>query len=261
MGRWRPRGFATQDVRWSRAATGGTGFSAKSMRDRNVFDYHNYLFMGTTNEIVTDFDLNQVFLVQELFNGNAGIELAFDTQERKQKEFTPFDTGDRKAIQIDLSENLSPGDSDFDGVGDRLFNENLGRPVIRWNDNFVRNRTNEQDTFRATAFGTLDFEKFSNNDFLSKFFGKHTLTGLYEDRENINLQRQIRGSLERQQKWPGSAEISNRLSDNFRRIVKTQVYLGPDVRDSRVLVGSYRRILADSFPEDRGRVWHLVFRQ
>ena len=171
-------------------------------------------------------------MVQELFNGNAGIELAFDTQERKQKEFTPFDTGDRKAIQIDLSENLSPGDSDFDGVGDRLFNENLGRPVIRWNDNFVRNRTNEQDTFRATAFGTVDFAKFSNNDLISKFLGKHTITGLYEDRENINLTRQIRGSWwADNSKWPGSAEISNGLSDNFRRIVKTQVYLGPDVRD------------------------------
>ena len=109
MGRWRPRGFATQDVRWTSAATGGTGFSAKSLRNRDVFDYHNLLFMGTTNEIVTEFDLNQVFLVQELFNGNAGIELAFDTQRREQLEFTPFDTGDRKAIQIDITENHSPG--------------------------------------------------------------------------------------------------------------------------------------------------------
>lgn len=232
MGRWRPRGFATQDVRWSRAATGGTGFSAKSVRDRNVFDYHNKLFMGTTNEIVTEFDMNQVFLVQEFFNGNAGIELAFDTQTRDQLEFTPFDTGDRKAIQLDLSQNLSPGDSDFDGVGDRLFNENLGRPVIRWNDNFTRTRKNEQDTFRATAFATFDFQNVMNNDGLSKIFGKHTLTGLYEDRENVNLQRQIRGSWwADNSKWPGAAEISNGLSDNFRRIVKTQVYLGPDARN------------------------------
>jgi len=261
MARWRPRGFATQDVRWSRAATGGTGFSAKSMRDRNVFDYHNYLFMGTTNDIVTDFDLNQVFLVQELFNGNAGIELAFDTQERKQKEFTPFDTGDRKAIQIDLSENLSPGDSDFDGVADRLFNENLGRPVIRWNDNFVRNRTNEQDTFRATAFGTLDFEKFSNNDLISKFLGKHTITGLYEDRENINLQRQIRGSWwADNSKWPGSAEISNGLSDNFRRIVKSQVYLGPDVRNftspGQVRIDGYLDVPFPKIGDEYG-IWYF----
>jgi len=232
MGRWRPKGFATQDVQWTGAATGGTGFSAKSLRNRDVFDYHNNLFMGTTNSIVTEFDMNQVFLVQEFFNGSAGIEMAFDTQTRDQFEFTPFDQGDRKAIQLDISENLSPGDSDFDGVPDRLFNENLGRPVIRWNDNFERTRVNEQDTFRATAFATVDFQNFMQNDGLAKILGKHTFTGLYEDRENINLQRQIRGSWwADNSKWPGAAEISNGLSDNFRRIVKTQVYLGPDARN------------------------------
>ena len=231
MGRWRPRGFATQDVQWSKAATGGTGFTSKSLRDRNVFDYHNLMFMGTTNEIVTDFDMNQVFLVQELFNGSAGIELAFDTQTRDQFEFTPFDQGDRKAIKIDLSENLSPGDSDFDGVPDRLFNENLGRPVVRWNDNFSKTRVNEQDTFRATTFATVDFQNIMQNDSWAKFLGKHTFTGLYEERENVNLARQVRGSWWADNSdWPGSAYISNGLSDNFRRIVKTQVYMGPDVR-------------------------------
>ena len=276
MGRWRPRGFATQDVRWSRAATGGTGFDAKSMRDRNVFDYHNLLFMGTTNDIVTEFDLNQVFLVQELFNGNAGIELAFDTQRREQLEFTPFDTGDRKAIQLDLDQNHSPGDSDFDGIPDRLFNENLGRPVIRWNDNFTRTRENEQDTFRATAFATLDFDKVTNNDVMSKIFGKHTITGLYEDRENINLQRQIRGSWwADNSKWPGDASISNGLSDNFRRIVKSRVYLGPsavglqsasDLRIDGVLEIDFPKIgdeygiwyFDNSLKQDQQAIWRII---
>lgn len=231
MGRWRPRGFATQDVQWSGPATGGTGFTARSLNDRNVFDYHNLLFMGTTNFVNTEFDLNQVFLVQELLNGNAGIELAFDTQTRDRVEFLPFDTGD-KQIDIDITEALSPGDSDFDGFADRLPNTNLGRPVIFWGDSHQRTRRNEQDTFRATAFATLDFDKVLSNDGLAKIFGKHTLTGLYEDRENIDLTRAIRGSWWADSgKWPGSPDISNGLSDNFRRIVHTQVYLGPDTRN------------------------------
>ncbi|MBN12269.1 MAG: hypothetical protein CMI17_04600 [Opitutaceae bacterium] len=261
MGRWRPRGFATQDVRWSSAATGGTGFSSKSLRNRDVFDYHNNLFMGTTNSIVTEFDMNQVFLVQEFFNGAAGIEVAFDSQSRDQFEFTPFDQGDRKAIQLDLSQNLSPGDSDFDGVGDRLFNENLGRPVIRWNDNFSKTRVNEQDTFRATAFATVDFQNFMQNDGLAKILGKHTFTGLYEDRENINLTRQVRGSWWADNSdWPGEAFISNGLSDNFRRIVKTQVYLGPDARSfssaDDVRISGY---LQTPFPKvgDEYGIWYF----
>jgi hypothetical protein len=231
MGRFRPRGFATQDVQWTAAATGGTGFTARSLNDRNVFDYHNLLFMGTTNSVDTDFDLNQVFLVQEFLDGSAGIELAFDEQTRDRVEFLPFDTGD-KNIQIDITENLSAGDSNFDGIPDRLANPNLGRPVIFWGDSFERTRRNEQETFRATAFATLDFEKVTNNDVMSKIFGKHTITGLYEDRENINLTRAIRGSWwADNSKWPGDAAISNGLSDNFRRIVHTQVYLGPDTRN------------------------------
>ncbi len=130
MGRWRPRGFATQDAQWTNAATGGTGFSAASLRNRDVFDYHNLLWMGTTNNVNTEFDMNQVFLVQECWDGKAGLEVAFDTQTREQYEFTPFDTGSDKGINLDITEALSPGDSDFDGFADRLANEGLGRPVV-----------------------------------------------------------------------------------------------------------------------------------
>jgi hypothetical protein len=228
MGRFRPKGFATQDVRWSGAATGGTGFTIGSIKNREVFDYHNLLFQGTTNSINTEFDLNQVFLEQEFLDGTAGIEVAFDKQTIDRVEFLPFDTGGGKSIQLDITQHLSAGDSDFDGYGDRLENENLGRPVIFWGDSFKRTRRNTQDTVRATAFGTLDFEKIMNKDGLAKILGKHTFTGLYEDRENVNLVRAVRGSWWSDSgKWPGSPDISNGLSDNFRRIVHSQVYTGP----------------------------------
>ena len=59
--------------------------------------------------------------------------------------------------------------------------------------------------------------------------GTHTVTGLYEDRENNSQSRSSRGSW-----WadtglyPGSPFISNGDNNNFRRIVKSQVYLGKD---------------------------------
>ena len=233
MGRWRPRGFSTQDVRWTTAGVGqgGTGFQNPSLSNRDVFDYHNLLFMGTSNFVNTDFELNQVFLNQELFGGRVGIELAFDKQVKDLEEFTPFDSGDGKAIQLDVSQNHSPGDSNFDGIADRLFNENVGRPVIRWNDNNVTNSKNTKDTIRATVFGTLDFSEVMNNDRWGKILGKHTVTGLYEEKNNENYSLSTRGSWWADEgKWPGSPDISNGLSDNFRRIVKSQVYVGPDVR-------------------------------
>jgi len=261
MGRWRPRGFATQDAQWTNAATGGTGFSAASLRNRDVFDYHNLLWMGTTNNVNTEFDMNQVFLVQEFWDGKAGLEVAFDTQTREQYEFTPFDTGSDKGINLDITEALSPGDSDFNGFADRLANGGLGRPVVFWAANWKRFRTNEQDTIRATAFGTFDFADVMSNDRWSKILGKHTVTGLYEERENVNLTRQIRGSWwADNSKWPGDAAISNGLSDNFRRIVKTQVYVGPDARSftspDQVRIDGY---LTTPFPKigDEYGIWYF----
>ncbi|MFL3656781.1 MAG: TonB-dependent receptor plug domain-containing protein [Opitutales bacterium] len=231
MARWRPRGFNTQDMQWTNAATGGTGFTPASLRNRDVFDYHNNLWMGTTNNVNTEFDMNQVFFVQEFWNGKAGLEVALDKQTRTQYEFTPFDTGNDKGINLEITESQSPGDSDFDSFADRLANENLGRPVVFWGDNWERNRRNEQDTIRATAFASLDFADVIKNDRWGKILGKHTVTGLYEERENVDLTRQYRGSWwADNSKHPGEAAISNGLSDNFRRIVKTQVFVGPDAR-------------------------------
>jgi len=231
MGRWRPNGFSTQDIRFSSPATGGVGFRASSLQDRNVFDYHNNLFQGTTNNVETDFDLYQFVLEQELFNGRAGFEIAFDSQERQQDRFNAFSSGNSKQISIDITQQHSPADSDFDGVADRLANENLGRPIVRWNDNTRTQEWREQDTIRATVFGTLDFKDFIGSDRWAGILGKHTVTGLYEERTNDFRNRQTRGSWWADTgKWPGSGDISNGLSDNFRRIVKSQVYLGPDTR-------------------------------
>jgi hypothetical protein len=154
-----------------------------------------------------------------------------DKQTRKQYEFTPFDTGNDKAVNLEITTHQSPGDSDFDSFADRLANENVGRPVVFWGDNWERFRTNEQDTIRATAFASLDFADVIKNDRWGNILGKHTVTGLYEERENVDLQRQYRGSWwADNSKHPGEAAISNGLSDNFRRIVKTQVFVGPDAR-------------------------------
>lgn len=228
MGRWRPNGFATQDFRATNAATAGPGYSAGSLTDRNVFDYHNNLFQGDTNRVYTDFDVSQFYLEQGFFDGKMGLELAWNQQSRTQDRFNAFSSGNSKQIYIDISEYHSPADSDFDGVADRLANENLGRPFVRWNDNTRTVQHTEQDTLRATLYGQLDFEDL-NDGWFGKMMGTHTLTGLYEDRENNSRSKGNRGAWWADQgKYPGSPHISNGDNNNFRRIVKSQVYLGPD---------------------------------
>lgn len=230
MGRWRPNGRATQDLRFSSNASGGPGYDVPSIQDRAIFDYHNNLFQGNTNRVFTDFDISQFYLEQGFFDGRMGLELAWNQQTRMQERFNAFSGGDSKQISIDISTWQAPGDTDRDGIGDSFANENVGRPVVRWDDNSTTVQHSDQDTFRATLFGQLDFNDI-NDGWFGKMMGVHTLTTLYEDRENNNRSRQTRGSW-----WadtgvyPGSGAISNGDNNNFRRIVKSQVYLGPDVR-------------------------------
>ncbi|MCB1124597.1 MAG: hypothetical protein KJT03_23800, partial [Verrucomicrobiae bacterium] len=226
MGRWRPAS-GTKDVSWSQAATAGAGFRQKSMTNRNIFDYHKNLLQGTTNYIDTSFDIKQFVLEQEILDGRVGVEVAWDKQSRDRVRFTPFSGGDNKAISLDLDEYLAPGDPDDDGVADpALANENLGRPVLDWDANNTTTEANEQETFRATLFGTLDFRDLIEGS-LGKILGSHTLTGLYEDRTNESYSKNVRGSWwADSSKWPGDGDISNGLSDNFRRIVKSRTYLG-----------------------------------
>lgn len=277
MGRWRPNGFATQDNRWSNSAQPDTGFTVASIQNRNIFDYHNNLFQGTTNEVTTDFDMYQAIFEQELFNGKAGIELAFDRQEREQNRFNAFSSGSSKTIYVDIAQYHAPGDENFDGVADRLPNENLGRLAVRWDDNSVTKDIDEQDTLRATVFGTFDFKDVMSNDRWGGILGSHTLTGLYEDRTNDSRDRQTRGSWWADTgKYPGSGHISNGRNDNFRRIVKSQVYVSDNlshlnsadqVRVDGVITAPFPKIgdeygiwYFDNGPLDRGVIntWRII---
>ena len=229
MGRWRRNGRPTQDVFWSSPATAGPGFRAPSLQNRDIFDYHNNLFQGTTNSVITEFDVAQVYLEQGFFDNKVGLEFAWNEQSRTQSRFNAFSSGSSKTIFLEITENHAPGDQNWDGTPDRLYNENLLRPVIRWDDNTYTVQETDQETTRATLFAILDTQDFGDN-WLTKVLGSHTFTGLYEDRTVDNYQLQTRGSWwADNSKYPGSGDISSGDSDNFRRIVKSQIFLGDSV--------------------------------
>ena len=269
MQRWRPNGFPTQDMAWTQAVTGGAGFNAKSIMDRNIFDYHNKLFQGNSNYVDTKYDLKQFILTQDLLDGvngfDAGVEVAYDHQKRRREDFMPFSGGNPKAVRIDLATHHPQGDSNAtpgvrDGIPDSYPNENVARPVTYWNYNLTRWSTNEAETFRFTGYLTADMRDLLNNN-LGKWLGSHTVTGLYESRETNNWNKQTQPAWwADNSKWPGSPDISNGLSDNFRRIVKSQIYLGPDVSGltsaSDVRLDGYLKV---PFPKigDTYRIWYF----
>lgn len=228
MGRWRHNG--TQDQVWTTPATAGAGFSSRNIMDRNIFDYHRTLFQGDTNDVLTEFDLYQAIVDQSFWDNKIGVELAFDRQERHQDRFNAFSQGSSKQVWVDVTEYQPSGDSDFDKVGDQHLNENLGRAVIRWDDNERTNEWNEQDTLRGTVFGEFDFNDVIRNERLGNILGKHNATLLWEERTSTNRSRAVRGSWWADDSiYPGSSAVSNGRSDNFRRVVKSQIYISDDL--------------------------------
>lgn len=238
MGRWRPNGYGGPlDWQWSsNEYINYTGFRTRSLQDRNVFDYRNHLFQGNSNYIYEEIESYNLVLEQNFFNNRVGVELVYDFQEYEQDRRLPFSAGDSKAVSIDISNNVPSGPfsnpNENLAVEQALANPNLGRPVIRVDDFPYRSRFWEQETIRATVFGTFDFNDFGPS--WGKWLGSHTVTGLYEDRttddnhmDDFLIWDSDDGGVD-----PASSRIHNGQNDNFRRNVHVFAYVGDDQRNS-----------------------------
>ncbi|MBT5814731.1 MAG: TonB-dependent receptor plug domain-containing protein [Opitutales bacterium] len=240
--RWRPNGFATLDQMWSNnAILRLPNFSALSIQNRDIFDYHNNLLQGTSNFVNTDFDTYQATVQQTFWGGKAGFDISVDQQNRDQVSRLPFSQGVYKTIHVDITTHQPNGDTDLDGFGDSFVNENFGRPVIIAHDQGRNNgegistnyQTDKQQTYRATLFGTLDFEDILPSDNLGKIFGSHTFTGLFEERTNDFSNEKHRPIWNaREGPDPAARAISNGTNDNFRRYLRVATYLGPSAANA-----------------------------
>ncbi len=230
QGRWFPVGKPAENIHWTfNLDRRLPGFNSFTMQDRNIFDYRNRLFQGTMSRVDTDFEIQQVFLEQPLFGGKAGIEIAYDNQSVQRYSRLPFGSDVAKEIYIDVTRHQPNGDTNRDGVGDGFLNENLGRPVVRLQDFGPDERWDDQETIRATLYGTLDTRSFTGGR-LGKILGSHTFTGLFEDRRNDSRFENHRPIfIAEQGDSPGASFISNGANNAGTRVVYQQVYVGPSM--------------------------------
>ena len=117
-------------------------------------------------------------LTQDLLKGNAGLELAYDTQVLHSRRQLPFSFGTFGAqngvidINIDVAQYISNDQP----------NPNLGRPFIVNIGSQERYTRTDRDSFRSTAFYRLDLENRERRPF-GLSLGTHTITGLYSTQE------------------------------------------------------------------------------
>lgn len=144
------------------------GWKNHSIQDVNIWPWEDILLQGEAQYADTEFDAYNFFLEQTFLDGTAGIELAFDSQERYNERFFPFGRANYASVKIDVAKYLPNGE----------LNPNVGRPFLSAQYDPVNKSWTKADTKRLTAFYELDF---TENDNWSKWLGKYVFTGLLQD--------------------------------------------------------------------------------
>ena len=162
------QGYATQPFYGGDPRNYTPGFTIPVIMDPAVLDNQNMSITGTIPYRDYDFDVQSVALDQSLFDGNGGIELAYDRQSFENRFFDPFSAERNFEMKVDVMEYLSNYQP----------NPNLGRPLLAENNPLFFENTTERETKQVTAFYKLDF---TGKDNFTRWLGRHVFTGLYTD--------------------------------------------------------------------------------
>lgn len=183
---WTLWGITTYDTYAKNVGLTGNEIGAykeKSLSDPDIYDFYHNLLDGNTKSEYNNWDSFNASIAQSFLDDRLGFELAYDIQELSRGA-TETLSGNGAAITVDILETLPDGST----------NPNVGRPVVATRGGYSYEQHSQRETYRATAFGVLNFADFMDEDSLiTQILGKHTFTGLYQyntyDRTQYNWER------------------------------------------------------------------------
>ncbi|MCG8527002.1 MAG: hypothetical protein MI748_11510 [Opitutales bacterium] len=219
------------------------GFTVPVITDRRILDNQKMAISGDLGYRNFDIDVQNIALEQELFDGKAGIEIAYDNQSYENDYYDPFSGGGHHGnafrsyeLRVDVTEHLPDGTP----------NPNLGKAYMVDIMTPYYNRKTDRETTRVTAFYDLDF---TENDGFSRWFGRHVFTGFYSHSTIDSENRDVRHSWGDTPgtEWPIRTTVNARLTEG-RRTLPIMVYLtesllGPQYQNpSDVKIANYMTI-------------------
>ena len=139
---------------------------SKQIVDRSIFDYRKQSLDGPNDNTWLDFDTGNIAVEQLFLNGDAGVEIAYDSQKSLQGVHRLMSGYRGNAIYIEVNKTTTDGRP----------NPNFGRPFISASGYFNWD-SNTMDTARATAFVKHNFSR--QWGFLGRLLGTQNLTGMY----------------------------------------------------------------------------------
>ncbi len=203
------------------------GFYANPVvTDFSIFDFRNKLIDGPTKGESTDFDAFNISLEQLFLDNKAGIELAFDKQERQFNASRRLRGGaQRGELHIDPNVTLMDGTP----------NPNFGRAFVA-DEGLVIDEVAEVESFRVTGFVEHNFAENSDSWF-GRLLGRHVLTGLFDSRES-SRSRWEGVPLTVNDDWAGIyGNTNSRLNSNGRKVVSIH-YLGDSLANQTSASGA-----------------------
>ncbi|MDP3070647.1 MAG: hypothetical protein Q8N18_10175 [Opitutaceae bacterium] len=189
------------------------GIKAQGFTDFSAFDWKNRLIDESSRQNES-FHAFNVRLEQSFWQNRAGFELAYDVQRADRRSRNSFfSINNANHVFLDTSVTLPNGQA----------NPNLGRPYAVYGLSNWRERFEAREAGHATGFLRYDFKELNKG--WTRWLGRHSLTGLYEEsRVNLLDQRPVTSTLGEAL----DATTTGDLGINLRRpgII---VYMGPSI--------------------------------
>jgi len=212
-----------------------------NLTDASVFDFYNNLIDGPNKSEWQNFRTYNVSLAQTFMKDKIGIEATYNNEYYKNGQLALL-SGDNQAIHVDLNNVYSdgtPAGRNGEPYQDGTPNPNVGRPFISDSWQFGNNSyLSERESGRATVFGTHDFAREGQRNWLTRLAGRHTITGLYsQDRQKTDRRNWQRYAiLDPAYRALMGAPAATKFTDNMLAI-NPAIYLGPSLANRTSVSG------------------------
>lgn len=209
---WTTATLAAAGARGQQPGYVPVGMKLQSFSDYAAFDWRNRL-IDESGRQSDSFHAFNLALSQTAWGDRIGLEIAYDRQRVDRRGRDAFFGGSNlNRIMIDVNATLPTGQP----------NPNYGRPFVTGSNLQWRDIFQDNDAQRATAYIKYDFKELSQT--WGKWLGRHTLTGLYENRGSTtaNYVHQLAARSALLDKLPGN------IFQNSRRPTFI-TYVGPSL--------------------------------
>jgi len=180
-------GFISDELAFWRSANATEN---RVITDTSVFDFFNNSFEGPNKGEFRDWHIYDLNLTNTFFDNKLSYKI---TYHREENDFFKYGTlGWTNRFLVDINESIWDIDVDDDG---NLFshsgpNPNVGRPYVEEDLRFNTSSSDvERENFRFQLTAQHDFTD-SNEGFLGKLLGNHSVSYLYETQEEFSDRRE-----------------------------------------------------------------------